>query len=431
MFYKMRFARQSDVSSIISLMEKYNMHHIPSPEMGSLDAKFFLVAEYKKKIIGAAGFTFLSSDIGKSTLMAVHPDFLNKGIGKKLQETRMEILAGFGCTKMITNADRPETIKWYKKHFNYKEVDKLPKIHPFGHKDIHEWTTLETNLNKIFWKIKKPEKLIINFAPTGMVHRKKDNYNLPTTVSEIVKDVINATSKGVSIIHLHARDTEENPTSDPNVFAEIISRIREKCPDLIICVTTSGRNYSEFKRRSAVLSLSNSVKPDMASLTLGSLNFPQQSVANSPSTIRKLVKTMLNNDIKPELEIFEVGMIDYAKYLFKKGLLRLPLYANLLLGSLGTMNASKNNFNFLLKSLPPFTYWAATGIGKFQNRVHNWAIKNGGGVRVGLEDSIYLDSQKTILATNDDLLNRVMKYADFFNIDIASPIEVREWLELN
>jgi 3-keto-5-aminohexanoate cleavage enzyme len=430
-FYKIRFARPPDIPFIISLMEPYNMHHIPSPEMGQLDDKFFLVAESKGKIIGAAGFIFLSSEIGKSTLMAVHPEFIHLGVGKKLQQMRMEILAGFGCNKMITNADRPETIIWYKKHFNYKEIGKIPKLHSFGQKDINEWTTLETNLKKITLKIRQPEKIIINFVPTGNVPKKRDNFNLPTTIKEIVKDVLKATEKGASIVHLHARDSNENPTPDSQVFAEIITRIREKHPDLIICVTTSGRNYSELSKRSAVLDLVNSVKPDMASLTMGSLNFSNQAVSNDPATIMGLANKMLQQDIKPELEVFEIGMIDYTKYLFRKGLLRLPLYTNLFLGSLGTMNASIKNFNFQLRSISPFTYWAATGIGKSQDTVHKMAIRKGGGVRVGLEDNIYLDIKKSHLATNVDLINRVLGHAKTYNREIATPKEVREWLELN
>ena len=428
--FKIRFALQSDIPLIISLMKFYNMHHIPSPEMGELDHKFFLVAEYKEKIIGAAGFTFLSSDIGKSTLLAVHPEFLQLGIGKKLQVMRMEILSGFGCNKIITNADRPETILWYKKHFNYKEIGKISKLNSFGHKDIHEWTTLESDLKKISLKKKQPEKIIINFVPTGNVPRKKDNFNLPTTVKEIVKDVMSAAEKGASLIHLHARDTNENSVPDPKVFAEIITRIRERRSDLIICVTTSGRNYNEFDKRSAVLGLADSVKPDMASLTMGSLNFSKQAVSNDPATIVGLARKMLQKDIKPELELFEIGMIDYTKYLFRKGLLQLPLYSNLFLGSLGTMNASVKNPNFQLRSLPPYTYWTATGIGKSQDVVHKMAIRKGGGVRVGLEDNIYLDNDKTILATNDDLIDRVLEHAKTYNREIATPKEVRDWLGL-
>lgn len=147
--YRIRFAHPVDISGIIELMRPYNMHHIPSPEMGHLDYQLFIVAEYDDRLIGAAGYTFLSSDVGKTTLLAVHPDYKKKGIGLKLQAIRMQILRSLGCAKIITNADRPETIAWYKQNFGYREIGKLPKIHPFGLADVSEWTTLEADLTKV------------------------------------------------------------------------------------------------------------------------------------------------------------------------------------------------------------------------------------------------------------------------------------------
>ena len=422
--YKIRFTKPKDIPSIISLMEPYNMHHIPSPEMGELDDKFFLVAEVNGKIIGAAGFNFIDSNTGKTTLLAVHPGFIHMGIGKKLQAYRMEILAGFGCSRIITNADRPETIAWYKKNFGYREIGSLPKIHSFGREDIDRWTTLESSLLNVRWKVKKPGKLIINFAPTGMVPRKKDNPNVPITVKEIVKDVLSAASKGASMIHIHARAAGENPSPDPEICSEIIQGIREKRPELIICVTTSGRNYKDFSKRSASIEIKGDAKPDM-----GSLNFPVKAFNTESDMIKALAKKMLENNIKPELEVFEIGMIDYYKHMFKKGFLRLPLYTNIMLKSPGTINASEQNLEFMLKSLPPFNYWAATGIGSSQGRVHKMAVIKGGGVRVGLEDNIYLDDKKTMLATNMDLVDRVLGYKPE-NMEIANPKEVREWLQL-
>jgi N-acetylglutamate synthase-like GNAT family acetyltransferase len=148
-YYKIRFARPGDICEIIELMRPYNMHHIPSPEMGPLDDKCFIVAEQAGKLIGAAGYTFLSPDVGKTTLMAVHPDYRNKGLGITLQTCRMQILRSSGCAKIITNADRPETISWYKRNFGYREIGKLPKIHPFGLIDVPEWTTLEADLTTL------------------------------------------------------------------------------------------------------------------------------------------------------------------------------------------------------------------------------------------------------------------------------------------
>jgi len=112
--YEIRFARAEEIPDIIELMRHYNMHHIPSPEMSALDCKCFSVAEQNGQLLGAAGYTFLPDDVGKTTIMAVRPDCTRLGLGRKLQTRRMQILRGLGCVKIITNADRPETIAWYK-----------------------------------------------------------------------------------------------------------------------------------------------------------------------------------------------------------------------------------------------------------------------------------------------------------------------------
>ena len=428
--YKIRFARPEDIGAIIELMRPFNMHHIPSPEMGPLDDKFFIVAEQKGHLLGAAGFTFLSDDVGKTTLMAVRPDCAKTGLGGKLQTRRMQILRSLGCRKIITNADRPETISWYKRHFGYREIGKLPKIHDFGLSDVSEWTTLEADLTRIDMPPAAQQKLIINAALTGMMPRKSNNPHLPVTPEEIARDVLEAGKLGASIVHLHARGIQEEPTPEPSVYAEIISRIREKNPDLIICVTTSGRNWPELEKRSAVLNLPDDLKPDMASLTMGSLNFPKQASVNPPEVIQALSLRMQERNIKPECEIFEVGMLDYTKHLIRKGILRQPVYLNFILGSLGTMNASENNLRYLVDQLPAFSIWTASGIGRFHSRMHQWAAETGGGIRTGLEDSLYLDRDNKTLASNSDWIRKAVELAKENGREVATPGEVRQWLEL-
>lgn len=428
--YKIRFARPEDIPSIIELMRPYNMHHIPSPEMGALDYKCFIVAEQNGTLIGAAGYTFLSADIGKTTLMAVNPDYTGSGLGMELQTRRMQILRSLGCAKIVTNADRPKTIAWYKRHFGYKEIGKLPKLHSFGLEDVSEWTTLEADLTGLKLAPPSQGKLLINAALTGMKHRKRDNPHLPVAPSEIAKAALEAARLGASIVHLHARDADEEPTPDPSVYAEIISRVREKNTALIICVTSSGRNWQELEKRSAVLTLPDDLKPDMVSLTLGSMNFPTQASINPPQVIQTLAQAMRERNIKPELEVFEVGMIDYAKYLIRKGWLRQPAYFNLLLGSLGTMNASENNLRYLVSQLPLFSTWSASGVGRSHGLVRELAIKMGGGVRTGLEDSLYLDVDKQALASNSDLIRQALDAALRNGLEIATPVEVRQWLEM-
>lgn len=428
--YRIRFARPGDIPCIIELMRPYNMHHIPSPEMGLLDDKFFIVAEQNREIIGAAGYTFLSSDTGKTTLMAVHPKCRRLGLGMKLQARRMQILRGLGCSRIITNADRPETIAWYKRHFGYREIGKLSKLHSFGLVDVPEWTTLEADLTNIELPPSSRNKLLINAALIGMKHRKKDNLNLPVTPEEIANAALEAGELGAAIVHLHARENNEAPTPDSSVYAEVISRIREKNSDLIICVTTSGRDWQELEKRSAVLDLSDNVKPDMASLTVGSMNFPTQAGINTPQTIQSLASQMRDRSIKPELEIFELGMLDYTKYLVRKGFLRQPVYFNIILGSLGTMNASASHLQYLVSQLPLGSTWSATGVGKSHTAVQEMAAAMGGGIRTGLEDSLYLDVNKMVIAKNSDWIRKAIDQAIRNNREIATPDDVRSWLEL-
>lgn len=428
--YRIRFARPAEIPNIIELMEPYNMHHIPSQEMGPLDDKCFIVAEQNNQLLGAAGYTFLSDDVGKTTLMAVRPDCNRMGLGTKLQTRRMQILRGLGCIKIITNADRPETIAWYKRNFGYREIGKLPKIHSFGLKDVSEWTTLEADLTGIEAPSPARDKLLINAALTGMKHRKSDSSYLPVTPAEIAKAALQAGELGASIVHLHAREVDEEPTPDPSIYAEIISRIREKNPNLILCVTTSGRNWQELEKRASVLDLSGDLKPDMASLTLGSMNFPTQASINTPQSIQSLALLMLNRNIKPELEVFEVGMIDYAKHLIRKGFLRQPAYSNLFLGSLGTMSASPNNLRYLVSQLPAFSIWAASGIGKYHCMVQELSATMGGGLRTGLEDSLYIDFNNKTLTSNSDWIKKAMDVIVGNGREIATPGDVRQWLEM-
>lgn len=429
--YGIRFARPGDISGIIELMKPYNMHHIPSPEMGALDYKCFIVAEQKGGLIGAAGYTFLANDTGKTTLMAVHPDYARLGLGKELQTRRMQILRSLGCVKIITNADRPDTIAWYKRNFGYREIGKLPKLHSFGLDDVKAWTTLEADLTTVDIPFPSRDKLLINAALTGMKPRRSDNANLPVTPAEIAEDACKAGALGAAIVHIHARAENGEPAPDPSIYGEIIGRIRQKNPDLIICVTTSGRNWQELEKRAAVLQLPDDAKPDMASLTMGSINFPAQASVNPPQVIQSLASIMLERNIKPELEIFEVGMVDYTGYLIKKGYFKQPCYFNLILGSLGTMNASADNLRYLVSRLPAFSTWAASGIGKFHGPMQELSAKMDGGIRTGLEDSLYLDINKQKLASNSDWIRKAVETAKRNGRDIATPSEVRQWLEMD
>ena len=270
------------------------------------------------------------------------------------------------------------------------------------------------------------DKLIIKLAPTGMIPTKNDTLYVPITAKEIIKDTCDAYRLGASIVHVHARDEKGRPTHKKEYFKEIFHGIKRKCPDIIICATTSGRVTPQVEHRSEVLDLN----PEMASLTVGSLNFPQYPSVNSPETIRTLATIMKDRNILPELEIFELGFINTAKYLARKGYLKKPLHFNLLLGSLGTIPGGVKDLVYLVESLPNGSTWSATGIGRFQTQINVATMLMGGHVRIGIEDSIYYNYPKKDLATNVKLVKRIVRIAKELGREIATPEEAREILGL-
>ncbi len=214
------------------------------------------------------------------------------------------------------------------------------------------------------------------------------------------------------MIHLHARDMETGqPTYRKEVYGEIISGIKEKQKDLVLCVSTSGRLFNTFNKRADCLDLEGEQKPDFASLTLSSLNFNKEASINSPQMIQKLARKMLDRGIRPELEVFDVGMINYAKYLIQKGLILPPYYFNLILGNIACAQADMLHLGLMIRELPEGSIWSVGGVGNYQLEMNALALVAGGGVRVGLEDNIWYDSARTILATNWDLVARIVSIA--------------------
>jgi 3-keto-5-aminohexanoate cleavage enzyme len=272
--------------------------------------------------------------------------------------------------------------------------------------------------------------LIINLAPTGMVPTRQQSPHIPLSPSEIAADVAECVALGVSIVHLHARAPDGAPTDAADVFADCIRRIRSQTPDVVITVTTSGRQVQDVNRRAAALFLDGDAKPDMASLTLGSMNFSTEASINSPSTIMRLAEIMREKGIRPELEVFDLGMINFAKILVDKGLIEPPFYFNILLGNPSTAQASLLHLATLIGDLPPRSFWSLAGIGRFQARANGLGVVMADGVRVGLEDNLWLDDQRTMLATNGQLVARVAAQAKALGRPIASAGEVRSMLGL-
>ncbi len=273
-------------------------------------------------------------------------------------------------------------------------------------------------------------KLIINAALTGVIPTRANSPHVPIQPEEVVEDAMKCREAGASIVHLHARDREGRPTYRRTVFARMIRGIREQNSGLIICATTSGRRYGEFRQRAAVLELTGECKPDMASLTTGSLNFPDGPSVNAAEVVQRLAARMQEKGIKPELEVLELGMVNTAKVLIQKGLVGPPYYFNILLGSVHTAPATMLNLCAMVGGLPADSHWAACGLGKFQVKINAAAILMGGHVRVGLEDNLYYDNERTRLATNVEQVARVVRIAAELGREIASPSEAREMLGL-
>ena len=272
-------------------------------------------------------------------------------------------------------------------------------------------------------------KLIINFTPTGLIPTKEMTVKVPITPEEIIEQVIEASELGANMVHLHAREPDTGlPTYKKEIYAEIIHGIREKNKDLIICVSTSGRHFFEFEKRSQVLELDGELKPDFGSLTLSSLNFNKQASINTPQMIQDLAKKMLRNNIKPELEAFDFGMINYSKYLIKKGLIKPPYYFNLILGNIACAQANTLSLGLMTKELPENSIWSVGGVGDSQLPMNAMAIITGGGVRVGLEDNIWYDEGRTRLASNRDLIERILDIAKAMEREPYSAKEARKVL---
>lgn len=277
----------------------------------------------------------------------------------------------------------------------------------------------------------KPYKpLIINVCPTGMVPMKRDNPHVPIAPSEVVDDAARVIEAGASMLHVHAREADGAPTWRPEVFQRIIEGIRAIAPDVVVVVTTSGRTFTSFEQRSAVLELDGAAKPDMASLTLGSLNFPRSASVNAPDVVCRLATRMQERGIKPELEVFELGMLNYAFHLQRRQLLSGDCYVNFLLGSLGTAPARVLDLCNLVREVPKDWVWAGTGVGRFQLPINVAAMTMGGNVRVGLEDNLFLDAERKEPATNLQLVERLVRIAGEMGRSIATPRQARERLAL-
>jgi len=267
------------------------------------------------------------------------------------------------------------------------------------------------------------DKLIITVATTGSVPKKRHNQYVPITPSEIAECALRCEDAGASILHVHVRDSDENPSDDPALFAEVVSRLEGRS-NLIIQISTGGRANASLESRVARLQ----VPCEMASLTTGSVNFPNSAYVNPPDLVRSLAGEMKRLGIKPEMEIFDVSMIGAAISLRNEGLAEAPLHFDFVMGLKGAQPATVEHLVYLRSLIPHNSTWTVAGIGAAQLIMGVHAILMGGHVRVGLEDNLYL--RKGILASNEMLVKRVAQISREIGRDIATPDEARQILHL-
>lgn len=262
-------------------------------------------------------------------------------------------------------------------------------------------------------------KIIVNFCPTGMVPTKKLTPHVPVSVSEIIEQTHEAYEVGITIAHLHAREEDETASWKPEIYRAIFEGVRKHCPDLVICGSTSGRRFPEFEKRSAVIEL----RPDMCSLTLSSLNFLNQASMNAPKMIIQLAEKMKEYGVVPELECFDLGMINFGNYLIKKNIVEGPYYWNLLFDNIAGFQAKFGHFGTAIGEISEDHHVAFGGLGGSQLETNAAAIAMGYNVRVGLEDNIWWDKKRIRKAKNIDLIRRTHELIEINQKDFMQPKE--------
>lgn len=269
------------------------------------------------------------------------------------------------------------------------------------------------------------DKMILTIAPTGNVVTKKLNENAPLAVDEIVEDIVRCAELGASVAHIHARDEEGNPTCRRDVYERILAGVRERGCDIILQVSTGARGgENTIEGRSQMLDLSLA---EMASLSVGSSNFAHSVNANSPELISALADKMYDNHLVPELECFDVSMAENVLWMKEKGILKEPLYWNMVMNVPGSLKGTEENLRFMLSKLPVGAMWNMAAIGKSHETLVPLAIRLGGNIRTGLEDVIEFKGAKT---TNEELVRWVSSEAEKAGRTIATPDEARKILNI-
>jgi len=269
-------------------------------------------------------------------------------------------------------------------------------------------------------------KTIITVAPTGAWPTKKDNPNVPLTPQEIADDVYECYQAGAAIAHIHVRDDEGKGSMSKETFEETVNLIKEKCDIVINCTTSGELNVTDEKRQAHLIS----IKPELASYDCGSMNWQHKTVfLNEPKFLEELGKTMLENNVKPEIEIFDSGMVYNSLYYLKKSILKAPLHYQFVLGAPGGAAATVENLVYLKSLIPKDSTWSALGIGKGHVPIMLAALAMGGHLRVGMEDNVMF-SKTELAKSNSQLVMRAANLIREMGNEIATPDEAREILSL-
>ncbi len=272
-----------------------------------------------------------------------------------------------------------------------------------------------------------PDPVVITVAITGSVPRKKDTPAIPVTPAEQIESTHEAFEAGAALVHIHVRNPDETPGSDPELFAQVQEGVRKHCPGMIVQFSTGGRGRAHAER-GAMLHL----RPDMASLATGSVNFPTSIYENAPDLVDSLAASMIEHGIKPEIEVFDIAMLYNAADLVKRGLLEPPVHVQLVLGIQNALPARRSVLDFFLQELPdvlPGATWVAAGLGRHQFQVNQWCLELGGQCRTGLEDNIRFDKSR-LAASNAELVKKVVDECARYDRRPATASEARSILGL-
>jgi 3-keto-5-aminohexanoate cleavage enzyme len=270
--------------------------------------------------------------------------------------------------------------------------------------------------------------VVIAVAITGSVPRKKDNPAIPVTVSEQIESTHEAFEAGATLVHLHVRNPDESPSSEPALFSQVLEGIRKHCPGMIVQFSTGGRGRDPSARGAALYQ-----KPDMASLATGSVNFPSIVYENSPALVDELATRMKENGILPEIEIFDLSHIYGTRRLVDSGLINERPHVQFVMGIKNAMPVEEHLIDILLSELKrvlPKATWTAAGIGRHQIDVMEWVLKrNGDAVRTGLEDNIRI-SKDRLASSNAELVQAAVELCSKYDARPATPSEARAMLGL-